>query len=306
MRRVALPEMLSSLPRLLCTVCMAAPPPTSKPIYSVGRRVHLPAIAHATLEHDPNRPRTIIVGDIHGCLDELKALLAACEYDARTTRVVLVGDLVNKGPFSAESVKFVRESGFLCVRGNHDDAVLFAWEEREAERHDGGAPLDASDKYAYTDDFSADDVQFLRSLPHTLRLPFASAIVVHAGLVPGVPLVEQEAAAMITMRNLLPNGTDTAAATAGRRRWTHTSEGAAWGAQWRPEEDEAALAGISHVIFGHDAKRGLQQHAHATGLDTGACYGNGLSALVLPEKRIVKVPSLRVYSDPKSPKQPKK
>ena len=49
-------------------------------------------------------------------------------------RVVLVGDRVNKGPRSAECVRFVRTSGFACVRGNHDDAALFAWERRQAER----------------------------------------------------------------------------------------------------------------------------------------------------------------------------
>ena len=45
-------------------------------------------------------------------------------------------------------------------------------------------------------------------------------------------------------------------------------------------------------------KRGLQQHEHATGLDTGACYGKRLSAIVLPERRVVQTASRRVYSQP--------
>ena len=128
--------------------------------------------------------------------------------------MVLVGDLVNKGPSSLECVQFARQSGFYCVRGNHDDSCLFAWERRESERQDGGT-ASADPKYAYTDGFDAADVAFLRSLPHTLRLPSARALVVHAGVVPGVPLWAQQPAAMVTMRNvLIPPEAAAATATA--------------------------------------------------------------------------------------------
>ena len=142
--------------RLLSCICLASTVEASKSV--PARRVHSPPRAHVTLSPDPKRQRTIIVGDVHGCLDELRELLTECEYDEHSCRVVLVGDLVNKGPFSAETVAFARTSGFACVRGNHDDAALFAWERREAERRDGGAASSDS-KYAYTDRFSEADVQ---------------------------------------------------------------------------------------------------------------------------------------------------
>jgi bis(5'-nucleosyl)-tetraphosphatase (symmetrical) len=75
-------------------------------------------------------------------------------------------------------------------------------------------------------------------------------------------------------------------------------EGVAWASAWRP--DEGTLPGVDHVVFGHDAKRGLQQHEHATGLDSGACYGKALSALILPDRRVVAVPSMKVYAQPGS------
>lgn len=241
---------LTRLARCLCACLASSPARAARPVSAVR-------VVHAKLAPDAARRRTIVVGDVHGCLDELRDLLAECEYEPATDRVVLVGDLVNKGPQSAECVRFVRTEGFGCVRGNHDDVALFAWERRAKARQRGEPPGDA--RYAYTDDFSAADVKFLRELPYTLTLVSEGALVVHAGLVPGVPLAAQSLEAMYTVRNLLETG----AAAAGAR-WDPTAAagGVPWAAEWRP--DEAAAPGISHVIFGHDAKRGLQQHPFTT------------------------------------------
>src|SRR4051812_30507796 len=67
--------------------------------------------------------RTIFIGDVHGCIDELQALWRTLAPAADDT-VVLVGDLVAKGPDSQAVVQFAREQGCLSVRGNHDAKVL--------------------------------------------------------------------------------------------------------------------------------------------------------------------------------------
>ena len=54
-------------------------------------------VRHATA---PAAARYFVVGDVHGCLDELHDLLKKAQYDDGATRLVLVGDLVNKGPKS--------------------------------------------------------------------------------------------------------------------------------------------------------------------------------------------------------------
>lgn len=234
--------------------------------------------SHAVMPTANRRARTIIIGDVHGCLLELQQLLQKCQYSQENDCVVLVGDLVNKGPKSAEVVAFVRRSGFFCVRGNHDERALKEWETREMARQQGQL-VDAEDKYAYTDKFSKEDVRFLQELPYTLTIPQEDTIVVHAGLVPGVPIPKQHPVNMTKMRTLLRDN----------ERWqaSETNDGVPWAREWK---------GPSHVIFGHDAKRRLQSCTHATGLDTGCCYGGQLTALILPERRLVSVDAESKYA----------
>ncbi len=87
----------------------------------------MPRCVHRVLSRQDVRSRVLVVGDVHGCLRELQALLKKVQYDQAQDTVVLVGDLVNKGPLSAETVQFCRQENFYSVRGNHDDAAMGAW-----------------------------------------------------------------------------------------------------------------------------------------------------------------------------------
>mmetsp|Transcript_21469 Transcript_21469/g.63366 ORF Transcript_21469/g.63366 Transcript_21469/m.63366 type:complete len:163 (+) Transcript_21469:447-935(+) len=112
-----------------------------------------------------------------------------------------------------------------------------------------------------------------------------NTLVVHAGVVPGVPLVRQRPENLLKMRNILRRPGMALAAIErdvdGSSAWASAYDGS-----------------MGHIVFGHDAKRGLQREAHATGLDTGCCYGKELSALVLPQREVVSVPARRVYEKP--------
>ncbi|GAB7326859.1 hypothetical protein MBLNU13_g10787t3 [Cladosporium sp. NU13] len=79
--------------------------------------------------------RLLIIGDVHGMLDELKELLNTADYTAsRGDRVIFVGDLVNKGPESAGVVQYAMDINATTVRGNHEDKVLRVWAGAEEAR----------------------------------------------------------------------------------------------------------------------------------------------------------------------------
>lgn len=85
----------------------------------------IPSNPHLVLDADAVKGRILVVGDVHGCLEELKELLSLCKYDEMQCTLIFVGDLVNKAPYSAEVVQFVRSlRNAYCVRGNHDDTAL--------------------------------------------------------------------------------------------------------------------------------------------------------------------------------------
>lgn len=218
--------------------------------------------------------RTIIIGDVHGCLDELRSLLARCDRSG-DDRVVLVGDLVAKGPDSVGVVCWARESGVDAVLGNHDAHVLRA-------RHGEIVAKPKHQKIAEA--LSTADVAWLDARPLFLRLSEeragASALspvaVLHGGAVAGVPLEKQERDHLLNLRSISDAGEP-----------SFRVEGAPWGARWR---------GPEHIVFGHDAVRGLQQHPLATGLDSGCVYGKELTALILPERRLVSVKARRAYA----------
>eukprot|EP00993_Chasmostoma_nieuportense_P002939 NODE_3693_length_918_cov_27.925411_g3541_i0.p1 GENE.NODE_3693_length_918_cov_27.925411_g3541_i0~~NODE_3693_length_918_cov_27.925411_g3541_i0.p1 ORF type:complete len:289 (+),score=39.58 NODE_3693_length_918_cov_27.925411_g3541_i0:41-868(+) len=249
----------------------------------VGRHQRLRALcAPVPLRVDVHSPNTtgrmIIVGDVHGCLAELELLLASLNFTSQDT-LLLVGDLVGKGPLSIEVVEQAMKIGAMAVLGNHDWTVLrwYAYEHGEGPYPIYSNPDGPHRQLALQ--LTAPQHAYLAQLPHIINLPQYHTIVVHAGLVPGVALKDQNPYDVLHMRNL-HNGDP-----------SEVGEGVPWPSQWQ---------GPERVVFGHDARRGLQQYPFAIGIDTGCVYGKELTAYVLPACSLHHVPAQRQYCAPHS------
>ncbi|KAK7419508.1 hypothetical protein QQX98_003277 [Neonectria punicea] len=157
-----------------------------------------------------NGRRLIIIGDIHGMLDPLNALLKKTAFDPARDHIISVGDIVNKGPKSAEAVARLMELNASAVRGNHEDRVLVAW--AGAQQQEGVEAYLESEDFAVKRGESKDlktarslnetQVLWLKNLPVILTIESMSLYIVHAGLVPGVPLHNQDPWAVMNMRTM--------------------------------------------------------------------------------------------------------
>lgn len=212
-------------------------------------------------------------------------------------RLVLVGDLLDKGPDPVACVRFARELGASMTLGNHEEKML-RWRRHEERRQADPkyknpmktiGPVKAAQWTALT----VEDVQWVRGLPLMLR--FGDWVVVHGGLMPGVPLDNQKDDRL-------------------RVRWV---DGAGKMVSLDPEDPRQpegsrpwmeVYDGREHVVYGHAAHHLRTPRVDRTslgaecwGIDTGCVYGGHLSALVLETREVIQVPAREVYAQPPFP-----
>ncbi|ODS53160.1 MAG: hypothetical protein ABS36_14585 [Acidobacteria bacterium SCN 69-37] len=235
-----------------------------------------------------------IIGDLHGCFNELNALLATLGYtrDDRaiwrspTGRLpVFVGDLVDRGPASVAVVdlvmRMVDNGAAGCVAGNHD---------LKAERYLGGEALPLLYGLDTTvAEFDAESAEtrdraraFLGALPGHYRFDDGRLVVAHTGLPEPLHGVDTP-----DVRDLAANGThgdgvdprdvDT------RHPWI------------------ADYTGAAHVVYGHTPVLEATWRNRTIGIDTGCVFGWRLTALRWPEATLVSVPAERIYATRRRP-----
>jgi hypothetical protein len=223
--------------------------------------------------------RTIVVGDVHGCRDELEQLLSVVRYGAGDD-LFFLGDLLSRGPDPLGVLSIMRRTGARGVLGNHDDSLLQWYLAKRAgkdEPHLGKA------KRKLAEQLQSADWAVLESLELFLDLPAHELRLVHAGLVPGLPMNAQPREAVLTMRYLgLHNEPIEKIGVHGEA--VEKDGIVLWGRRY---------VGPPHVVFGHNAQREPQIHPWATGIDTGVVYGERLTAMVLEAGQHVPPPERR-------------
>jgi hypothetical protein len=211
------------------------------------------------------KSRTIVVGDIHGCYDELIALMEKVNLGEKD-RVVSVGDLITKGPKSREVLQlFMTDPRFSTVIGNHDLALRRKWNGEDIE-------LKPAQKETHKELRAEKDAyaSFFNRVPFTIDLD--THLVVHAGLRPNVELYAQTSGDMTRLRTLGPD--------------RESEEGTPW---------YHVYYGDKTVLFGHWPAPEPRRGKKAIGLDTGCVYGYNLTAYIIEEDEFVNVTAKTAY-----------
>ncbi len=216
-----------------------------------------------------NEPRTFVVGDLHGCVEELACLLDALEPGGADT-VVFLGDYIDRGPSPKgviDRLLRLRREGprCVCLRGNHEDMFLaflgraglygeaFLFNGGEATLRSYG--LDHTTGSVTAEMLPPDHLDFLLGLELTYQE--GEFFCVHGGLAPTRPLHEQSVEDMLWIRDEF---------IASPHLFPFT------------------------VLFGHTPQREvLLNLPYKVGLDTGVVYWNKLSCLELRHKRLYQI-----------------
>jgi len=233
-----------------------------------------------------------IIGDVHGCLDELKALVAELGWKTEPMlhhpagrKLFFVGDLVDRGPDSVGVLRFVMDavaSGVaLCVPGNHDIKLVKALKGQDVTRSHGLAETMAQLE-AETPEFRDQVREFLFGLVSHQVVDDGKLCVAHAGL-----RAEMQGRGSTAVREFCLYGE-----TTGEIDEFGLPVRYEWAKDYR---------GKTMVVFGHTPVPEAEFFNNTIDIDTGCCFGGKLTALRYPEREIVSVPAARVYAEPARP-----
>jgi len=241
--------------------------------------------------------RIAVIGDVHGCLDELVLLYKKLEW-LSLDEIWGAGDLVDRGPDSGGVVQFFRENNLPTVKGNHEDSIVNTFEFMQRS---GKAPSNA-DKARTCQQLKKDDVLWLKELPKIHVFDDRKLVIVHGGLWPTIPLYAQPLN-VIRAQMIKPG-------IVGQSKW--------WGKdaikqgddgknedEWRKLGWERWYKLYDHeydCVFGHSVfNQPLIHRSNRAGLcvgvDTGSCFGGSVTAGIFDggEPWFVSVKAKKVY-----------
>jgi protein phosphatase len=249
-----------------------------------------------------------IIGDVHGCCDELATLLRQLGYEITGAtagrpalgrgpvyahplgrKAVFVGDLVDRGPHILDTVRLVHNmvaaGSAFCVPGNHDMKLLRKLRGKDVQVSHGLAKslaeIDALPD-GIRDQFCQELAEFLDGLVSHYVFDDGKLVVAHAGM-----KAEMQGRGSGKVRDFALYGETTGETDEFGLPVRHN-----WAAEYR---------GAAMVVYGHTPVPEPDWLNRTVNIDTGCVFGGKLTALRYPEKEFVSVPAAHTYCEPAQP-----
>lgn len=227
-----------------------------------------------------------IIGDVHGCYDELVELLTGLGYNltdlkhSSGRKLIFVGDLVDRGPNSVAVLRLVMQlvkTGLaLCVIGNHDDKLRRKLRGNKVTMNNGLAET-VGQLTAEPPAFRDAVRRFLENLPYYILLDGGRLLVAHAGLRENLQGRTGDAVRSFCLYGETTGEID-AYGLPVRLNWA------------------ADYKGKTTVVYGHTPVAEAEWLRNTIDIDTGCAFGGKLTALRYPERELVSVAAKRVYA----------
>jgi protein phosphatase len=230
-----------------------------------------------------------LIGDVHGCADELDELLGRLGYapdeagvwrHPEGRKAVFLGDLVDRGPSVPDVLRIamgmVKAGTALCVPGNHDEKLL-RWLRGKKVRMAHGLERTVEQLEGETPEFRFDVTAFLDGLVSHYVLDGGRLVAAHAGM-----KQEMQGRASGRVRSFALYGE-----TTGEMDEFGLPVRLDWAADYR---------GSAMVVYGHTPVAEPRWLNRTINIDTGCVFGGALTALRYPERELVSVPAREVYA----------
>lgn len=237
-----------------------------------------------------------VIGDPHGCLEELQELFALLQKEG-VDETWIAGDYVDRGSDSRGVIDFCIKNGIKGIEGNHDGVIVGHW--NTMQKNGGKFPTKNPDKQNTLSQLTQREVDYLAALPKLAVFDDINLVIVHGGLFPYLPLHEQlrrENAIcrlqLIQLNNLGPTrwwNTD----KSGRTEAENRVEG--W-VRWYEPYDHTFDCVFGHSVWKEPFVRQNPGAGRTIGVDTGCVFGNKLTAVIMPEMKFISVPAKKCYS----------
>ncbi len=249
--------------------------------------------------------RHIFIGDVHGMLDELNALLDQLA-PSLEDQIIFVGDLLDKGPDSPGVVRRVRTlsetHNVILVMGNHEDTHS-RYRTHTSERPNTAKKMaqNKPELPVITPQLSEKDIAFLNTAVLFHRIPEHNILVVHGGIPNNIEHLPKDMSAFHKLRSKDRKSLKLLM----RTRYLDAKKGSFVGLGEEKEHDpywaDVYDGRFGHVIFGHQPfMNGVRQFPFATGIDTGAVFGGTLTALIVKDtedRKFVSIPSRKFANE---------
>lgn len=214
--------------------------------------------------------RIIVIGDIHGCHVEFSDLLARLAPTPADT-LILLGDLINRGPDSLTVLDLARRHNAVSLLGNHEKRLL-------DHRRTGDRSFLKENDADTAAKLRAEDWRYLEQMLLTYHIPELNTVCVHGGFLPGIPWNQQPEDVITRIQVIDEKGNAAKRGDAPR--------GQLWADRW---------SGPPFVVYGHTPRPEIYKLKWSVGIDTACVMGGYLTAYILPEKRFVQVKARRRY-----------